>query len=251
MTQQTINTIILNMCNLNAHYVTYPNIDWQTEMNNFIKQFKIQRHQYTTQIDHYDNHSEVFDLVKRTNVILIDLCRDIWAYISLDYFKLKINEKEVGSSAMPHKVNPIDFENAEGNLQLANAFFTLKLPVSRLQRDLSDSTVMRNVGVAFAHSTIALKSIISGLDKLQVNKEQIDKDLEDNWIIVAEAIQCILRRDGYENPYEKLKELTRTHDKVGKKEIHGFIDELDVSDSLKEELIKINPFNYVGNNFCS
>ena len=237
--------------NLAAHHVTYPSVDWPSQMDNFIKQFDIQRHCYTTQIDHYDNHSEVFDLIKRTNVILVNFCQSIWLYNSLNYFKLKINDKEVGSSAMPHKVNPIDFENAEGNLQLANAlleFFTVKLPNSRLQRDLSDSTVMRNIGVAFAHSVVAIKSIINGLGKLQVNKEQIEKDLNDNWIVVSEAIQCVLRRDGYDSPYEKLKELTRTHDKVGKEEIHKFIDELDILDEQKEELKKITPFNYIGYN---
>lgn len=236
--------------NFNAHLVAFPVIDWKSEANNFIENsLGLVRSQTTTQIEHYDNMAALFHNYSRINTILIDLCRDIWTYISMDYFKQKIKAGEVGSSAMPHKVNPIDFENAEGNLGIANALFyhlAEKLPISRLQRDLTDSTVFRNVGVPLAHTLIAIDSILKGLDKLLVNEDKIRKDLEDNWIVVAEAIQTILRREGYEQPYEKLRDLTRTNAKIDDKVIHQFIDSLDVSDSIKIELKQITPFNYTG-----
>jgi len=236
--------------NFNAHHVAYPNINWAKFANNFVKnKLGLHRSKYTTQIEHYDNPAAQFDAMKRINTILIDLSRDIWLYVSMNYFKQKIKKGEVGSSAMPHKVNPIDFENAEGNLGMANAIFehlSAKLPISRLQRDLTDSTVLRNIGVPFAHSLISFKSILKGFGKLIVNKEAIDKDLEDNWAVVAEAIQTILRREGYPKPYEALKELTRTNSKFGKKEISHFIDSLKVDKKVKEELRKITPFNYTG-----
>ena len=205
--------------------------------------------QYTTQIEHYDNFAALCDALKRINNILIDLCRDVWTYISMDYFKQQLKEGEVGSSAMPHKVNPIDFENAEGNLGVANALFehfAAKLPISRLQRDLTDSTVLRNVGLPLGHTLIAYASIIKGLNKLLLNKEAIDADLDKNWAVVAEAIQTILRREGYEKPYEALKALTRTNAKVTQQSLAEFIDTLNVSEVLKEELKTISPFNYVG-----
>ncbi|MCB9075294.1 MAG: adenylosuccinate lyase [Chitinophagales bacterium] len=236
--------------NFNAHLVAFPAIDWKSEANNFVENsLGLVRSQTTTQIEHYDNMAALFHNYSRINTILIDLCRDIWTYISMDYFKQKIKAGEVGSSAMPHKVNPIDFENAEGNLGIANALFTHlaeKLPISRLQRDLTDSTVFRNVGVPLAHTLIAIDSILKGLDKLLVNEDKIKKDLEDNWIIVAEAIQTVLRREGYEQPYEKLRDLTRTNAKIDDKVIHQFIDSLDVSDNIKIELKQITPFNYTG-----
>ncbi|MCB0511094.1 MAG: adenylosuccinate lyase [Bacteroidetes bacterium] len=236
--------------NFNAHLVAFPTINWSSEANNFVeKSLGLVRSQTTTQIEHYDNMAALFHNYSRINTILIDLCRDIWTYISMDYFKQKIKAGEVGSSAMPHKVNPIDFENAEGNLGIANALFTHlaeKLPISRLQRDLTDSTVFRNVGVPLAHTLIAIDSILKGLDKLLVNEDKIKKDLEDNWIIVAEAIQTVLRREGYEQPYEKLRDLTRTNAKIDDKVIHQFIDSLDVSDNIKIELKQITPFNYTG-----
>lgn len=236
--------------NFNAHHVAYPKIDWKHFGNHFVKgTLGLHRSQTTTQIEHYDNLAALFHNYARINTILIDLCRDIWAYVSMDYFKQKIKEGEIGSSAMPHKVNPIDFENAEGNLGVANALFihlAEKLPVSRLQRDLTDSTVLRNIGVPLAHTVIAMESIIKGLDKLLVNEAKIKQDLEDNWIVVAEAIQTVLRREGYEKPYEALKNLTRTNTKIGEKEIHDFIDGLDVSDTIKAELKKITPFNFTG-----
>ncbi len=236
--------------NFNAHHVAYPNINWAKFANHFVKEkLGLHRSKYTTQIEHYDNLAAQFDAMKRINTILIDLSRDIWLYVSMNYFKQKIKKGEVGSSAMPHKVNPIDFENAEGNLGMANAIFehlSAKLPISRLQRDLTDSTVLRNIGVPFAHSLISFKSILKGFGKLIVNKEAIDKDLEDNWAVVAEAIQTILRREGYPKPYEALKELTRTNTKLGKKEISHFIDSLKVDKKVKEELKKITPFNYTG-----
>jgi adenylosuccinate lyase len=236
--------------NFNAHNVAYPNINWTKFSNQFIKnKLSLHRSRYTTQIEHYDNLAAQFDAMKRINTILVDLSRDIWLYVSLNYFKQKIKKGEVGSSAMPHKVNPIDFENAEGNLGMANAIFehlSAKLPVSRLQRDLTDSTVLRNIGVPFAHSLISFKSILKGFGKLIVNQEAIDKDLQDNWAVVAEAIQTVLRREGYKNPYEALKELTRTNTKFGKKEIEKFIDSLKVDKKVKEELKKITPFNYIG-----
>jgi adenylosuccinate lyase len=236
--------------NFNAHHVAYPSIKWVDFANNFLStKLKIQRSQTTTQIEHYDHLSALFDAVKRINTIIIDLNRDIWTYISMDYFKQKIKKGEIGSSAMPHKVNPIDFENSEGNLGLANAIFehlSAKLPLSRLQRDLTDSTVLRNVGVPFSHSIIAIKSTLKGLNKLLLNKSAIDKDLDNNWAVVAEAIQTILRREGVENPYEMLKDLTRKNEKITKESMGEFIQNLKVSNDLKNELLKISPFNYVG-----
>lgn len=236
--------------NFNAHHVAYPAHDWRHFGNHFVKgTLGLHRSQTTTQIEHYDNLAALFHNYVRINTILIDLCRDIWSYVSMDYFKQKIKEGEIGSSAMPHKVNPIDFENAEGNLGIANALFSHlaeKLPISRLQRDLTDSTVLRNVGVPMAHTIIAMESIIKGLDKLLVNEVKIKQDLEDNWIVVAEAIQTVLRREGYEKPYEALKNLTRTNTKIGEKEIHAFIDELHITQEVREELKKITPFNFTG-----
>ena len=236
--------------NFNAHKVAYPNVDWVEFANNFVEEtLGLYRYQHTTQIEHYDFLAAYFDNWKRINTILIDLCRDIWTYVSMDYFKQKIKAGEVGSSAMPHKVNPIDFENAEGNLGIANAMFehlAAKLPISRLQRDLTDSTVLRNIGVPLAHTLIAFKSIQKGFDKLLLNEDKIAADLEANWLVVAEAIQTVLRREGIDNPYEKLKQLTRTNSKVGQNEIHQFIDDLAISASLKEELKNISPSNYVG-----
>ncbi len=236
--------------NFNAHYVAYPDRNWEEFANSFVNHvLNLERSQITTQIDHYDNLAALFDGMKRINNILIDLSRDIWTYISLDYFKLKIIKNEVGSSAMPHKVNPIDFENAEGNLGVANALFehlSAKLPISRLQRDLTDSTVLRNIGVPFAHTLIAFKSIMKGLDKLTINKEKIDDDLNKNWAVIAEAIQTILRRERYPQPYEKLKELTRNNGKITQETIRTFIENLDVDSDIKEELKKITPFNYIG-----
>jgi adenylosuccinate lyase len=236
--------------NLNAHHVAYPETDWLGFANNFVnKSLGLNRSYPTTQIEHYDNFAAYCDALKRINTILIDLDRDIWTYISMDYFKQKIKAGEIGSSAMPHKVNPIDFENSEGNLGIANAIFehlSAKLPVSRLQRDLTDSTVLRNVGVPLAHSLIAYKSLLKGLDKLILNKEAFDKDLENNWAVVAEALQTVLRREGYPKPYEALKELTRTNTHITKESISAFIDTLKVSDSVKNELKKISPSNYTG-----
>lgn len=236
--------------NFNAHQVAYPAHDWKHFGNHFVKgTLGLHRSQTTTQIEHYDNLAALFHNYARINTILIDLCRDIWAYVSMDYFKQKIKEGEIGSSAMPHKVNPIDFENAEGNLGIANALFNHlaeKLPISRLQRDLTDSTVLRNIGVPVAHTIIAMESIIKGLDKLLVNEAKIRQDLEDNWIVVAEAIQTVLRREGYEKPYEALKNLTRTNAKIGEQEIHAFIDELHITQEIRAELKKITPFNFTG-----
>jgi adenylosuccinate lyase len=236
--------------NLNAHIVAYPEIDWVAFANNFVaNSLGLERQQYTTQIENYDNMAAYYDNCKRINVILIDLCRDIWSYVSMEYFKQKIKEGEVGSSAMPHKVNPIDFENAEGNLGIANAVFehlSHKLPISRLQRDLTDSTVSRNVGVPIAHSLIAFKSIEKGLGKLLLNEAAIERDLENNWPVVAEAIQTILRSIGYPNPYETLKNLTRTNTKVNAETIATFIDTLDVDDAMKARLKTITPHNYLG-----
>ncbi len=236
--------------NLNAHIVAYPEIDWVTFANNFVaNSLGLERQQYTTQIENYDNMAAYYDNCKRINVILIDLCRDIWSYVSMEYFKQKIKEGEVGSSAMPHKVNPIDFENAEGNLGIANAVFehlSHKLPISRLQRDLTDSTVSRNVGVPIAHSLIAFKSIEKGIGKLLLNEAAIERDLENNWPVVAEAIQTILRSIGYPNPYETLKNLTRTNTKVNAETIATFIDTLDVDDAMKARLKTITPHNYLG-----
>ncbi len=236
--------------NLNAHYAAYPAIDWNSFADSFTKDYLgLERQKYTTQIEHYDNLSALFDSMKRINTILIDFTRDIWMYVAMDYFKQKIVEGEVGSSAMPHKINPIDFENAEGNLGIANCIFehlSSKLPISRLQRDLTDSTVSRNIGVPVGHSIIAMKSIIRGLNKLILNEEKIKLDLDNNWAVLGEAIQTILRREGYNKPYEALKELTRTNEKVTSETINKFIDTLSVSQNVKEELRKLNPHNYTG-----
>lgn len=236
--------------NFNAHHVAFPKTDWIKLGNEFVeKKLGLTRMQFTTQIEHYDHLAAHFDCMKRINTILIDFCRDIWSYISLDYFKQKINKEEVGSSAMPHKVNPIDFENAEGNLGFANALFehlAAKLPVSRLQRDLTDSTVLRNIGVPFAHTLIAFRSLEKGLGKLILNDEMIYQQLEDNWAVVAEAIQTILRRENYPQPYEALKELTRGNAYIDKKSIHHFIDNLKINTAVKKELKKITPHNYTG-----
>ena len=236
--------------NYNAHYVAYPHIDWAQFGDDFVKNsLSLERLHHTTQIEHYDNQAALFDNMKRINTILTDLCRDMWSYISMEYFKQKINAGEVGSSAMPHKVNPIDFENAEGNFGLANALFehlSAKLPISRLQRDLTDSTVSRNIGVPVSHTLIAIKSLIKGLDKLILNEEKIKADLENNWAVVSEAIQTILRREGFPKPYETLKELTRTNTHIDHKAISTFIEKLNVPAKLKEELNKITPANYTG-----
>lgn len=236
--------------NFNAHNVAYPEIDWTAFANKFLtEKLKIEREQYTTQISNYDNFAAVFDNLRRINNIVVDLDRDFWTYISMAYFKQKIKVGEVGSSAMPHKVNPIDFENSEGNLGIANAVLdhlSNKLPISRLQRDLTDSTVLRNIGVPLAHTIIAFKSTLKGLNKLIINKPAIEADLEDNWAVVAEAIQTILRREAYPNPYEALKALTRTNSKVTQASIAEFINTLDVSAELKEQLKQISPSNYTG-----
>ncbi len=236
--------------NLNAHRVAYPEVNWVEFSNRLLnEQLGIERQQTTTQIEHYDGLAALFDNLSRINTIIIDLCRDLWSYISLDYFKQIIVQGEIGSSAMPHKVNPIDFENGEGNLGVANALFghlSSKLPVSRLQRDLTDSTVTRNTGVAMAHSLIAWKSVKKGLSKIIVNKEKIISDLEDNWVVIAEALQTILRREGFPKPYEALMALTRTNEKVTGEAIHKFIDTLDISEAVKEEMKAVTPFNYTG-----
>lgn len=236
--------------NFNAHSVAYPTINWVEFANNFVGEtLGLKRSQHTTQIEHYDGLAAIFDATKRINTILIDLCRDIWTYVSMEYFKQRIKEGEVGSSAMPHKVNPIDFENAEGNLGIANAIFehlAAKLPVSRLQRDLTDSTVLRNVGVPFAHTAIALRSIKKGLGKLLLNVEAVERDLENNWAVVAEGIQTILRRECYPSPYEALKALTRTNTHITEEAIKEFIEGLDVSESVKAELRVLSPKSYTG-----
>jgi adenylosuccinate lyase len=236
--------------NLNAHHVAYPHHDWKAFGNKFVSEsLGLQREQWTTQISNYDNLAAVFDGVKRFNTILLDLCRDIWTYVSMEYFKQRIKAGEVGSSAMPHKVNPIDFENAEGNLGIANAILehlSVKLPVSRLQRDLTDSTVLRNVGVPFAHSMIASQSILKGLGKLLLNESALHRDLEHNWAVVAEGIQTILRREAYPSPYEALKALTRTNEAITESSIKAFIETLDVNEAVKQELRAITPFNYTG-----
>src|SRR5882757_2236056 len=236
--------------NLNAHQVAFPRKNWVALSNTFVQDvLGLQRQQYTTQVEHYDNLAAHFDAMKRINNILIDFSRDIWTYISMDYFKQKVKKGEVGSSAMPHKVNPIDFENAEGNLGVANALLehlAAKLPVSRLQRDLTDSTVLRNVGVPFAHTILAIRSIEKGLGKLVLNEAKLKADLDNNWAVVAEAIQTILRRENYPNPYEALKELTRGNNQVDKKSMHQFIEKLQVNESIKKELKKITPHNYTG-----
>jgi len=238
--------------NFNAHLVAYPQIDWRAFGNHFVNHvLGLKREEWTTQISNYDNLAAVFDGLKRINTVLIDLCRDIWQYISMDYFKLKFSEKEVGSSAMPHKINPIDFENAEGNLDVANALLThlsMKLPVSRLQRDLTDSTVLRNIGVPLAHIEIALQSMVKGLGKLLLNNNMLERDLEAHWIVIAEAIQTILRREGYPQPYETLKKLTRTNEEITAQSITQFIESLQLSPSVKKELKTITPHNYLGIN---
>ena len=235
---------------MNAHVLTYPEIDWFSFGENFVGEvLGLKRSWPTTQIEHYDNLAAMFHAFARINTILLDLSRDIWTYISMEYFKQKIKKGEIGSSAMPHKVNPIDFENAEGNLGMANAIFdhlASKLPVSRLQRDLSDSTVLRNLGVPIGHTVIAMQSLIKGLGKLIVNEAAIRADLEKNWAVVAEAIQSVLRRENYPNPYEALLDLTRTHEGVNENTIKRFIDTLEVSPEVKEELHKITPWSYTG-----
>lgn len=236
--------------NFNAHNIAFPAKDWVKLGNEFVENvLTLQRQQFTTQIEHYDNLAAHFDAIKRINNILIDLCRDIWTYISMDYFKQKTKKGEIGSSAMPHKVNPIDFENAEGNLGVANALlehFAAKLPISRMQRDLTDSTVLRNIGVPVAHTMIAINSLEKGLGKLVLNEQKLTDDLENNWPVVAEAIQTILRRENYPNPYEALKDLTRGNNKIDKKAMHDFINTLDVSAAVKKELKAITPQNYTG-----
>lgn len=236
--------------NFNAHAVAYPSIDWVAFSNHFVeKVLLLKRSQYTTQIEHYDYLAAFFDAMKRINTILIDLCRDVWTYISMEYFKQKIKKGEVGSSTMPHKVNPIDFENAEGNLGIANAILehlSAKLPLSRLQRDLTDSTVLRNIGVPMAHTLIGFQSIMKGLGKLLLNESALHADLDNNWAVVTEAIQTILRREAYPNPYEALKALSRTNERITKQGIIDFIYQLEVSEEVKQELLRISPFNYVG-----
>ena len=235
--------------NFNAHTVAYPQHDWKHFAADFVHSLGLEREAFTTQISNYDQLAALFDVLTRINVILIDLARDFWMYISMDYFKQQIRTGEVGSSAMPHKVNPIDFENAEGNLGIANSiygFLARKLPISRLQRDLTDSTVLRNVGVPLAHSLIALKSLRKGLGKVLLNKDALYQDLEHNWAVVAEALQTILRREGYPKPYEALKELTRTNTAITEKSIYDFIETLAVSDTIKEEMHRISPHNYTG-----
>lgn len=241
--------------NFNAHHVAYPDIDWVDFANKFLSEkLELKRTRFTTQIEHYDNLAAAFDTLKRTNTILIDLCRDLWTYISMDYFKQKVKEGEVGSSAMPHKVNPIDFENAEGNLGIANALFehlSAKLPISRLQRDLTDSTVLRNIGVPFAHTVIAFRSIEKGMEKLVLNEAALKGDLEENWAVVAEAIQTILRRERYPEPYEALKALTRGKTHIGQEDIASFVAALNVNDAIKKELLRITPSNYTGMDLLS
>ena len=236
--------------NFNAHHAAYPNQDWKTFGNRFVNEtLGLQREEWTTQISNYDNLAALFDALKRINTILIDMTKDFWAYISMDYFKQKIKQGEVGSSAMPHKVNPIDFENAEGNLGIANALFehlAAKLPVSRLQRDLTDSTALRNIGVPLAHTVIAIQSARKGIGKLLLNEKALFDDLDNCWAVVAEGIQTILRREGYPNPYEKLKELTRTNKEITERSIRDFIEKLDISEKIKKELQNITPHNYTG-----
>tara|TARA_B100000282_G_scaffold288534_1_gene257317 strand:- start:7300 stop:8637 length:1338 start_codon:yes stop_codon:yes gene_type:complete len=235
--------------NMNAHKVAFPKINWVNFSNNFAKKLNLKLSYPTTQIEHYDNLARLFDNFKRINTIILDLNKDLWQYISMDYFQQKIIKNEVGSSAMPHKVNPIDFENSEGNISYANAIFEFlssKLPVSRLQRDLTDSTVLRNIGVPISHTIIGIKSTIKGLNKLVVNKQIITEDLEKNWIVISEAIQTILRREGVDKPYELLKDLTRNNAKIDEKVFIDFISQLDISENVKKELISITPFNYTG-----
>ena len=236
--------------NFNAHHVAYPNINWKEFGQNFIENELNLNYSFpTTQIEHYDSFAALCDNCRRINNILLDMCIDVWTYISHDYFKQRIIKGEVGSSAMPHKVNPIDFENSEGNIGLANSLFDFlsnKLPKSRLQRDLSDSTVLRNIGVPFGHSLISFESILKGLNKIYVNEDKIKRDIEDNWIVVSEAIQTILRREGYSNPYEIMKELTRNNKKIDKESLHRFIDDLKIDDIIKKELKQISTYNYTG-----
>jgi adenylosuccinate lyase len=235
--------------NFNAHYVAYPSTNWMEFAHHFVEGLGLKRSRHTTQIEHYDNLAATFDGLKRLNTILLDLNRDVWTYISMHYFKQKITAGEVGSSAMPHKVNPIDFENSEGNLGIANALFehfSSKLPISRLQRDLTDSTVLRNIGVPIAHQVIALNALLKGFGKLELNEGKIRAELEDNWVVVSEAIQTILRREGYPKPYEALKELTRTNQHVTHDTLSRFIETLDISEAIREELRLITPFNYLG-----
>ena len=235
--------------NMNAHKVAFPKIDWVNFSNNFAKKLNLKLSYPTTQIEHYDNLARLFDNFKRINTIVLDLNKDLWQYISMDYFQQKIIKNEVGSSAMPHKVNPIDFENSEGNISYANAIFEFlssKLPVSRLQRDLTDSTVLRNIGVPISHTIVGVKSTIKGLNKLVVNKQKISEDLEKNWIVISEAIQTVLRREGVDKPYELLKDLTRNNVKIDQKVFIDFISKLDISENVKKELLSITPFNYTG-----
>ncbi|OWY19795.1 adenylosuccinate lyase [Sphingobacteriales bacterium UPWRP_1] len=235
--------------NFNAHHAAYPNINWLQFADDFVASLGLQRSRYTTQIEHYDNLSALFDALKRINTILIDLCRDMWTYISMDYFKQQIVAGEVGSSTMPHKVNPIDFENAEGNLGIANALFehlSAKLPISRLQRDLTDSTVLRNIGVPVAHTLLAIKNLKKGLNKLMLNSVKIEADLDAHWEVITEGIQTILRREGYPQPYEALKNLSRTNQQITHETLVAFIDSLQISPQVKHELLALNPFNYTG-----
>ena len=236
--------------NFNAHHIAYPEINWVNFATTFVAvELGLTRSNPTTQVEHYDNLAALFDNLKRINTILIDFSRDVWQYVAMNYFKQKIKEGEIGSSAMPHKVNPIDFENAEGNLGIANALFehlSAKLPISRLQRDLTDSTVLRNIGVPLAHTIIALSSLEKGISKLELNQDAINKDLDDNWAVVAEAIQTLLRKEGYPNPYEALKELTRKNEKITQQSFTSFIDHLDVTDELKARLKEVTPFTYTG-----
>jgi adenylosuccinate lyase len=236
--------------NLNAHKAAFPDIDWVSFADNFVNEtLGLQRSSPTTQIEHYDNLAALFDNLRRINVILLDLARDAWTYISMDYFRQKVKKGEIGSSAMPHKVNPIDFENSEGNLGYANAIFdhlSVKLPVSRLQRDLTDSTVLRNIGVPIGHTVIAFNSLLKGLHKLIVNTEKINSDLDNNWVVVSEALQTILRREGFHKPYEALLDLTRTNQKITRESLHEFIDRLDITEEIRLELKSVTPFNYTG-----
>ena len=235
--------------NFNAHHIAYPEIDWKKFPESFVKNMGLSLSFPTTQIEHYDNLAAIFDNIKRINSIIIDFNQDMWLYISMDYFKQKIKKGEIGSSAMPHKVNPIDFENSEGNLGIANSIFnhlSSKLPISRLQRDLTDSTVLRNIGVPIAHTVIGINSTIKGINKILLNKNKIDEDLENNWIVISEAIQTVLRREGYPKPYEALKKLTRKNEKIDKITFSNFINSLEISEKVKKELMKISPFNYTG-----
>jgi adenylosuccinate lyase len=236
--------------NLNAHYAAFPQIDWDDFSDKFLMKIGLERSKPTTQIEHYDNMASIFHNLSRINTILIDLCRDIWHYISINYLIQKVNSKEVGSSAMPHKVNPIDFENAEGNLMIANSqliFLAEKLPISRLQRDLTDSTVSRNIGIPISHIKIGIDSILNGLDKVDINEKIISSDLNNNWAVVSEAIQTVLRRENVENPYELLKDLTRGNKEIDQNKIKEFIKNLPIKDSVKDELLLISPDNYLGN----